>query len=123
MVFYIWSMLNNNNSDYSIQETLNCCLAHNLKRLKGATLSCESFFMPKFFLRGYVENVFFLLNRAASLKTKEIFNKSTSIKILITRQGNKQATQKHKIRSVVCHLRDQFPFLKDRFSEYLSLES
>jgi hypothetical protein len=70
----------------------------------------------------YVENVFFSLRRAATLK-KEIFNKSTPIKILITRQGNKQAAQRHKIRSAVFYLRDQFPFYKDRFNESLSLES
>ena len=73
-------------------------------------------------IKGYVENVFFPLSRAATLK-KEIFNKSIPIEILITRQGNKQAAQRHKIRSAVLYLRGQFPFYKDRFNESLSLES
>ncbi len=68
------------------------------------------------------ENVFLSLVEAAAPKKKSLI-KSTSIKILITRQGNKLIAQRHKIRSAIVYLRDQFPFYKDRFNESLSLES
>ena len=74
-------------------------------------------------IRGYIENVFFPLRKSSNSVKKEIFNKSTPIKILIARQGNNKAAQSHKIRSAVFYLRDQFPLYKDRFNESLSLES
>jgi len=72
-------------------------------------------------IKGYIKSFFFL--QVEQQRQKRKVNKSTSIKILITRQGNKLIAQRHKIRSAIVYLRDQFPFYEDRFNEYLSLES
>ena len=70
---------------------------------------------------GYIENVFFSQVKADKAK-KEIFNKSTSIKILLPMEGSKQIALRHKFRSAIFYLRDQF-LLIDRISKGISLES